>query len=253
MDETVLLAKVAATEKSKFDTSADALLKLKSAGVSQRVIAAILGGPSTPSAQTSSPSSTFGGRRPLSGPGGGPASAGSVAVTDGVPVPDASALGVAPNKYFTIFISAPQRNGFFDTTKDIQDTIKDLRDRLSKQKDVVFSLTEDRSIADVVLTVVQRGVGNDAYGRRVDFVNYYGGAYLEQSAIVASTFWISTMLQVGPYKKEFTGTQTQDQNPVFTFGAWGKCADSVAKNVTSWTKANAALMAYYKAPSGSAR
>src|SRR5262249_57687247 len=75
MDETVLLAKVAATEKSKFDTSADALLKLKSAGVSQRVIAAILGGPSTPSAQTSSPSSTFGGRRPLSGPAAGPAPA----------------------------------------------------------------------------------------------------------------------------------------------------------------------------------
>ena len=43
MDESIILAKVAATDKSKFDTSADALLKLKGAGASQRVIAAMLG------------------------------------------------------------------------------------------------------------------------------------------------------------------------------------------------------------------
>ncbi len=43
MSEEILLATVAKTEKSRYNTSADALLKLKEAGVSQRVIAAILG------------------------------------------------------------------------------------------------------------------------------------------------------------------------------------------------------------------
>lgn len=43
MSEEILLATVAKTDKSRYNTSADALLKLKEAGVSQRVIAAILG------------------------------------------------------------------------------------------------------------------------------------------------------------------------------------------------------------------
>ncbi len=43
MSEDILLATVVKTEKSRYNTSADALLKLKEAGVSQRVIAAILG------------------------------------------------------------------------------------------------------------------------------------------------------------------------------------------------------------------
>jgi len=89
--------------------------------------------------------------------------------------------------------------------------------------------------------------------RRVEFTSYYGGATLEQAPMIASTYWVSTMMQVGPYKKEFTGTQTQDNQLKFSFGAWGKCSDSVAKNVISWTKANAALMAYYEAPTGGAK
>lgn len=43
MSEEIILAVVARTDKTKYDTSADALLKLKSAGVTQKVIAAILG------------------------------------------------------------------------------------------------------------------------------------------------------------------------------------------------------------------
>src|SRR2546426_239726 len=42
MSEDILRSAVARTDKTKYDTSADALMKLKSAGVSDRVIAAIL-------------------------------------------------------------------------------------------------------------------------------------------------------------------------------------------------------------------
>ena len=66
----------------------------------------------------------------------------------------------------------------------------------------------------MILTVVQRGIGNMAYGRRVEFQDYYGGASLQQVPMVASTYWVSTMMQVGGYKKEFTGTQTQDRHCV---------------------------------------
>ncbi len=51
MGEDIILGVVAKTDKSTYDTSVDALLKLKSAGVSPKVIAAILGvGTATPSA-----------------------------------------------------------------------------------------------------------------------------------------------------------------------------------------------------------
>lgn len=43
MSDDILLGVVAKTDKTKYDTSADALLKLKASGVSERVIAAILG------------------------------------------------------------------------------------------------------------------------------------------------------------------------------------------------------------------
>jgi hypothetical protein len=200
------------------------------------------------------PASSFAAPAPRRAPSAAPVPPADASLTDGIPVPAPSALGIAPSKFFTIFISAPQRNGFFDTTKDIQDTIKDIHERLSKEKDVVFTLIDDRLKADIILTVVQRGIGYEAYGRRVEFTNYYGGATLEQAPMIASTYWVSTMMQVGPYKKEFTGSQTQDNNQLkFSFGAWGKCGDSVAKNVISWTKTNAGLMAYYKAPTGGAK
>jgi hypothetical protein len=163
-------------------------------------------------------------------------------------LPTTAEATAATNLRFTVFVSAPQRDGFFDTTKDIQDSIKDLRDRLSKEKNVILTITDDRKRADVILTVVRRGIGNETYGRRVEFVDYYGGASLQQSPMIATTFWVSTMMQVGAYKKEFTGAQTQDQQgSPLTYGAWGKCANQIVSNISSWTKANAVLMNHYKA------
>src|SRR5438093_1050088 len=53
MSEDILLSVVARTDKTKYDTSADALVKLKSAGVSDRVIAAILAVDPPPAAAAS--------------------------------------------------------------------------------------------------------------------------------------------------------------------------------------------------------
>lgn len=227
MGEDILLATVAKTDRSKYDTSVDALLKLKAAGISQKVISAILGiAPASASAPDAAPLPP-----PLPPPGAA----------------DAAVSGSDANLHFNIFVSAPQRDGFFDTSKDIQDSIKDIRQNLSKEKDIILTIVDDRSKADVILTVVQRGIGNVAYGRRVEFVSYYGGSSLQQAPMVASTYWVSTMMQVGAYKKEFTGTLTQDnQGSKLTFGAWGKCADHISSNVASWTKANAVLMNRYK-------
>ena len=110
MSEDILLATAAKTDKSKYDTSADALLKLKAAGISQKVIAAILGIAPTPSAPAAAPAPL---PQPIASPIAAPAS--------------------ETNLHFSIFISAPQRDGFFDTSKDIQDSIKDIKQDLFKE------------------------------------------------------------------------------------------------------------------------
>jgi hypothetical protein len=250
MSEDILLGIVVKTDKTKYDTSADALLKLKSAGVSDRVIAAILGVdlapvsatvPAVPPTQSVPAPPPVRQRTATSVPGS------ALTVNEDLNLPTTAEATAETNLRFTVFVSAPQRDGFFDTTKDIQDSIKDLRDRLSKEKNVILTITDDRKRADVILTVVRRGIGNETYGRRVEFVDYYGGATLQQAPMIATTFWVSTMMQVGAYKKEFTGAQTQDQQgSPLTYGAWGKCANQIVSNISSWTKTNAVLMNHYK-------
>ena len=88
----------------------------------------------------------------------------------------------------------------------------------------------------MTLTVVQRGVGSQAWGQRVSFQRYYGGAELVSQPIVANTFWLSTILEVGRYKKEFIGTWTQESRDAM--GAWRQIAGDVVRNVTSWLTAN---------------
>ena len=252
MGEDILLGVVAKTDKTKYDTSADALLKLKSAGVSQRVIAAVLGLPPA-AASIPAPAPALPAVENLDAPprvrrtSAPPLPGSALTASEDLSLPTTAEANAATNLRFSVFISAPQRDGFFDTTKDIQDSIKDLREKLSKEKNVNLTITDDRKNADVILTMVRRGTGNQAYGRRVEFQEYYGGATLEQVPMVATSYWVSTMMQVGTYKKEFTGVQTQDQNGgSFTMGAWGKCAGQIAVNIGSWTRTNAVLMNHYK-------
>ena len=139
----------------------------------------------------------------------------------------------AQTNHVTIFVSAPTRQGFVDTTKDIQDSVKDVSSRLSHMKQ--FQVVEKRDGADIVLTVVARGIGSVSYGQRVDFTDYYGHAVLTSVPIVSDTYWVSTIMDVGAYRKEFLGSYNKGPN----LGAWGLCADRIAKDIRSWAAANA--------------
>ena len=56
-----------------------------------------------------------------------------------------------------VFVTAPIRDGFVDTSREVQDTVKDLRDRVKGEK--LMALLETPTSADIVLTVVARGTG----------------------------------------------------------------------------------------------
>lgn len=144
-----------------------------------------------------------------------------------------------PNKAIaTVYVSAPMRDGFVDTGKEIQDTVKDVRSHLSGMKE--FRVVESPSQADLVLTVVMRGVGSQSYGQRINYSEqggpYYKNAQLTNTPMVAQTLWVSAVMAIGTYNKEFTGTALNV--PGVRWGRWNECADHLAKDLKSWAVAN---------------
>jgi hypothetical protein len=77
-----------------------------------------------------------------------------------------------------LFIGAPTRGEFVDTTKDVQDAIKDLRGRLNSVKGV--TIVSDSHEADLILTVVARGVGSEPYGQVLSYQEFYKGRRADQ-------------------------------------------------------------------------
>jgi hypothetical protein len=135
----------------------------------------------------------------------------------------------------TVFVSAPIRNGFVDTTKEIQDSVNNVHGKISHMKE--FQLVDQGDEADVVLTIVSRGVGSASYGQRLTYTEgYYSGATLESAPMVANTYWVSAIMGVGQYRKEFLGHYTHQYTT--SMGAWTLCADQIAKDFRSWAKAN---------------
>ena len=143
----------------------------------------------------------------------------------------------------TVFVSAPMRDGFVDTDKNISDSVNDVRSRISKSKDMIA--VDRPEIADVTLVVTLRGIGSESYGQRVSVRVTYRGADLDTTPLVANTFWVSSVLQVGTYRKEFLGTRTQSSAQ--SLGAWGLCADELVKNLGAWVSANRANIAARRA------
>ena len=145
-------------------------------------------------------------------------------------------VGAAPQKdRFSVYVSAPMRDGFADTSKPVQDSIKDINNRIKNTKEL--TVAERREGADIVLTVVTRGVGSQAFGERLTYTQYYRSAEVISTQMFANTWWVSTMMEVGSYKKEFLGAYTNTSSS--SMGAWGECAKQVTNNVKAWTTANA--------------
>ena len=135
-----------------------------------------------------------------------------------------------------VFVTAPTRDGFIDTTREIQDSIKDVRQYLRGKKDI--AVVDSASQADVVLTIVTRGVGSENWGQRTRvYRGYYSGTDITTVPIVANTFWVSAVLKTGTYQRELVGTMTQES--AYSLGAWTTCAERIAKDLRAWAGTNA--------------
>jgi len=134
-----------------------------------------------------------------------------------------------------VYLSAPTRDGFVDTSKDIQDSVKDVRKHLSNAKALILVPSPDA--ADIILTIVQRGVGSSIYGDRLRLTEYYGDTEITQTPMVSNTYWVSAVMTIGGYRKELVGTYVNQLSA--SLGSWGECAKDIANDLKQWVSVNA--------------
>jgi hypothetical protein len=131
-----------------------------------------------------------------------------------------------------LFISAPTRDGFIDIDQGILDSIADIRNHLDGSKQIVVVDTSEK--ADVTLTVVKRGIGSELYLERLTDLDYFGQAELDSTTLAKNAIWVTTVVEIGNHRKEFTG-QHRDVLGAF----WSKCAKQIANDLEGWVKSNA--------------
>ncbi len=129
-----------------------------------------------------------------------------------------------------------------DTSKQIQDSVKDIRNRLKKKKE--FQLVDSREKADINLTVVTRGIGYNTFGKRLSYTEYYDEKkgydekdykrtiLVESVPMVSKTLWVASVIEVGQYRKEFVGATGDWTN------TWGSCATKIVNDVKAWAVTN---------------
>ena len=135
----------------------------------------------------------------------------------------------------SIYLAAPMKDGFVDTNKGIQDSIKDVRKRLAKDKHI--TIVDDRSRADIVLTIVGRGMHYEKNGRSEVTTNYYDSETSSRTEtttqdIYSSGVWVTAVMQFGSFHKQIQAGAGNEP------GGWSQCATQIADDVKSWIAAN---------------
>lgn len=147
-----------------------------------------------------------------------------------------------------IFQPAATAEGFVDAIdyKGLNESAADVR-KLFDNKDwhpnkgfpgsnEHYVLSADPSKADIVMTIAARGVGSQAYGSRTTLSVYNGVAFANTVPNVANVRWVSAVLTVGDYRKEFTAWRSNTS--AFSLGSWGDDAKYLAEGVVSWVLQN---------------
>lgn len=137
-----------------------------------------------------------------------------------------------------LHIGAATRGGFVETSKEIQDSIKDITKQIKGLKGV--ARVQSRSDADLRLVITGRGTGSEYFGQRLSFSESYLGADITSTPISQNTWWVATVLEVvdADYRKEFVGSYTHPAGLDYYGGAWTACASRLAQDMKVWLEAN---------------
>ncbi len=137
--------------------------------------------------------------------------------------------------------------GFVETSnKELQDSATDVLKALDgnlfhPNKRYPGSVTRfvhvaDPAQADLILTVAARGVDAQSYGARTETSIYRNVVRSNTTPIVGMTRWISVVMTVGTYEKEFSAFSTN--RSAYSAGSWNQNARTVALSAAEWVMAN---------------
>jgi hypothetical protein len=145
-------------------------------------------------------------------------------------------LAPLPAQKVSIYLAAPTKDGFVDTNKGIQDSIKDVRKRLVKDKRI--AIVEEPERADVVLTIVGRGIHYEKTGITEVTTNSYDSETSSRTETTtqdnySSGMWVTAVMQFGKFQKQINAGYNNEP------GGWSECATQIADDVKSWIAANA--------------
>lgn len=131
-----------------------------------------------------------------------------------------------------VYITAPERDGFVDTDKELTDSIRDLQNNIRNKRGLLVA--KDRTSADVVLRVNNRGRASEATGGVVA-VPLGNGAIA--APIHATYKFVETTLEAGTFKKDFNAADD----------GYGDCAEKIARQVNAWIEANHSTLMEHRA------
>lgn len=170
-----------------------------------------------------------------------------------VALPAAAAEKAPPQNINVRIVAAPSEpspEGFIEETGVWRlDSAKDFQKNIHKKcwhpKDKVKKATpEIGSVCfkaveggeDVTVTVAARGENAQTLGQRTTMSSYFGVVVADSVPTVGVTRWVSIILTVGTYKKEFVAWHTNQLR--WSLGAWGQDAKLLAQLVMDWCLLN---------------
>jgi hypothetical protein len=103
---------------------------------------------------------------------------------------------------------------------------------------VCFSTVD--SGEDVTIVIAGRGENAQSLGQRTTMRYYKGVAIADTVPTVGVTRWVSVILTIGTYKKEFVAWSTNTAR--WSLGAWSQDANLLAQNVMDWCLLNQAKL-----------
>lgn len=149
-----------------------------------------------------------------------------------------------------MWVGAATRIGFVGG-KGVTSSVTDVQERFRSETVVsgagrapnkVFVLVDDPKQAVILVTITDRGQGQEQYGQRSIIQYGYYNTQVLTVPMVQNTFWVDAVREIvmpdGTIdRREIVGSDSLD---------WGGCASEIVASTTGWTVANWAQLVVLK-------
>jgi hypothetical protein len=154
----------------------------------------------------------------------------SVAVWLGQPV---AAAAKGEPRSIAVFVTVPAPGVFPRASREAIESAADIARVVGDMRE--FRLVDRREQADLVIEVLGRGAGSEAFASLTAAVVSGGHVIVDAIPDVATSYWVEARLEAGTtHTTLLVGTAS---NPS-ALSPWTDCAAALAGNLRNWTRAN---------------